>query len=206
MFPGLAHDGTGMTLPEPTDITRLLHALESGDPGAADELAPLVYEQLHQLAVRALSHEQVGHTLQPTALVHEAFLLLAGQRSANWQDRTHFFAMAARLMRRILVDHARKRLATKRQGGVRVTLDDSLVSGDDDVERNLDVIAVEEALTRLESLDERPARVVELRFFAGLNVEETAKALNISPASVVRDWAFAKAFLRRELAAGEAGA
>lgn len=197
---------TDETRPDPSEITRLLHDLERGVPGAADQLAPLVYEQLHGLAVRALNRESDGHTLQPTALVHEAFLRLADQRAANWQDRTHFYAIAARMMRNILVDYARKRLTAKRDGGVRVVLDESLRSDGDNLDKSLDVIAIEVAMTRLEALDERPARVVELRFYAGFSVDETAQALNISRASVARDWAFARAFLRRELATGEAGA
>jgi RNA polymerase sigma factor (TIGR02999 family) len=193
-----------MTDPPPSEITRLLREMEHGQPGAADALVPLVYDELHRLADRALQRENPGHTLQPTALVHEAFLVLVGQRSANWRNRTHFYRMAARLMRRILVDHARRRLAAKRGGGLRVTLDDSLNSGEDRFdERLLDVIAIEDAMTRLEALDARPARVVELRFFAGFDVEETARALEVSTASVVRDWAFARAFLKRELATGE---
>lgn len=193
-----------MTEPEPIAVTRLLRAMAQGDPGAADQLARVVYDQLHRLAARALRYERPGHTLQPTALVHEAFLVLLDQHDTDWQDRAHFFSMAARLMRRILVDHARKRLARKRDGGLRVTLDES-VNGEDDrfAERTLDLIAIDDAMARLETLDARAAQVVELRFFAGLEVEETAHALGISPATVKRDWVIARAFLRRELG-GEA--
>lgn len=189
-----------MTNPESTDITSLLRAMADGHPGAADQLVPLVYDRLHDLAVRALRRESDGHTLQPTALVHEAFLVLINQRSAEWQNRTHFYSLAARIMRRVLIDQARKRLAAKRGGGLRITLDPAIHGDDDPAERIVNVIAIETALTRLESLDERPARVAELRFFGGLDVEETAEALGISTATVKRDWTFARAFLKRELA------
>lgn len=194
-----------MTDADPSEITRLLQALGTGEAGAAERLAPLVYARLHDLAVRSLHREGAGHTLQPTVLVHEAFLTLAGQHSANWQSRSHFYSMAAHQMRRILVDHARKRLAAKRGGGLRVTLDEGLVSGDTVSDRTLEVIAIEEALTRLEALDGRAARVVELRFFAGLDVKETARALEVSTTTVKRDWTFARAFLRHHLSAGETG-
>lgn len=196
-----------MSDPDPAEITRHLHALGRGDPGAADALAPLVYRQLHNLAERALNNESPGHTLQPTALVHEAFLLLFGQRSVEWQSRTHFYSMAAKLMRRILVDHARRRLAKKRGGGLNVSLADGLVGGDgESEERILDIIEIDRAMASLEALEPRAARVVELRYFAGMDAEETARALDISTATVTRDTAFARAFLRRELAArGGAG-
>lgn len=196
-----------MTGPAPHDVTRLLLDLEAGRPGAADALIPLVYDALRELAARAMSREGQGHTLQPTALVHEAFLRLMGPSSAEWQNRTHFYAVAARTMRRVLVDHARARGATKRSGGTQVALDEAfrpdphLSPGE-----VIDLIAIEEAMVRLESLDARPARVVELRFFAGLDVAETADALGISPATVKRDWAFARAFLHRELDPGGAPA
>jgi RNA polymerase sigma factor (TIGR02999 family) len=192
-----------MTDHDSGDVTRLLQALERGEPGAADRLAPVVYDELHRLAERALRGERTGHTLQPTALLHDAFLLLAGQRAAHWQDRTHFYRMAARIMRRVLVDHARRRLAEKRRSDLQVTLEEGIVSGDEGLNRTLDVMAIEDAMTRLEAEHDRPARVVELRFFAGLDVPETARALGISPATVIRDWAFARAFLKRELAVGE---
>ncbi|MDZ4673235.1 MAG: sigma-70 family RNA polymerase sigma factor [Gemmatimonadota bacterium] len=196
-----------MSDPHPSEITTLLQAMAEGQPGAADQLVPMVYDRLRDLAVRAMRRESEGHTLQPTALVHEAFLLLVDQRSTEWKNRTHFYSMAARIMRRVLIDQARMRLAAKRSGGLQVTLNESIHGVDDDpAQRTVDIIAIEEALTRLESLDERPARVVELRFFAGLDVAETATVLNISPASVTRDWVFARAFLKRELllAEGEA--
>lgn len=193
-----------MATSERSEITRLLREMREGDHGAADALAPLVYRQLRAIAGRALAHEATGHTLQPTALVHDAFLVLAADRGVDWQDREHFFSLAARLMRRLLVDHARRRLAAKRGDGLRVTLDESLTSaGPSLADRTLDVIAIEQALMRLEALDARAARVVELRFFAGFGVEETARALRTSPASVKRDWVFARAVLKRELASSD---
>lgn len=197
-----------MTEPDPAGVTRLLQAMQAGDPSASEALAPLVYRQLHAMAGRALRGERSGHTLQPTALVHEAFVRLTGQRDAQWADRGHFYSLAARIMRRILVDHARKRLTAKRgSGGLRVTLTDSLAGDGAGVEdRTLEVIAIEEALSRLEAVEERPARVVELRFFAGLDLDETAQSLGISVATVKRDWVFARAFLRNALAGEGAGA
>ena len=187
---------------DPHEVTRLLQELDAGQADAAEQLAPLVYGELHVLAVHAMRREQDGHTLRPTALLHEAFLRLVGQQNAAWQSRSHFYGIAANAMRRILVDHARRRRAAKRDGGLRVTLDDSAaaVAGGD--ASALDLIALDEALSRLGALDPRQARVVELRFFAGLEVEETARALGISPATVKRDWTFARAFLQRELAGG----
>jgi RNA polymerase sigma-70 factor, ECF subfamily len=197
-----------MTEPDPAGITRLLQAIQAGDAAASEALAPLVYQRLHDLAGRALQREQSGHTLQPTELVHEAFLKLTGQREASWEDRNHFYSLAATIMRRILVDHARRRLARKRgSGGLRVTLNDSIgEDGDRLADRTLEVIAIEQALSRLERVEQRSARVVELRFFAGMDLEETARSLGISIATVKRDWVFARAFLRRELAGGEVGA
>ncbi len=183
-------------------VTRLLQELDDGQPGAADRLAPLVYEELHVLAVHAMRRERDSHTLQPTALLHEAFFRLVGQQDAAWQNRSHFYGIAASAMRRILVDYARRRRAVKRDGGVRVTLQDHSAVNDAGTSQALDVIALDDALKRLEALDPRQARVVELRFFAGLEVEETARALGISPATVKRDWTFARAFLRRELGTG----
>lgn len=180
-------------------VTRLLQELGEGQPGAADRLAPLVYEELHVLAVHAMRRERDGHTLRPTALLHEAFVRLVGQQGVAWQGRAHFYGIAAAAMRRILVDHARRKRAAKRDGGVRVTLEDHSAVVDGGGARALDVIALDDALRKLGELDPRQARVVELRFFAGLEVEETARALGISAATVKRDWTFARAFLRREL-------
>ena len=159
-------------------------------------VAPLVYNELHRIAVLAMRRESEGHTLQPTELVHEAFARVVGQRQVDWQCRSQFYGLAAQAIRRILIDHARRRRAIKRDHGLRVTLDESVggVAG-----RSLDLIALDDALRRLAELDERQARVVELRFFGGLDVAETAESLGISPATVKRDWTFARAFLLREL-------
>jgi RNA polymerase sigma factor (TIGR02999 family) len=146
-----------------------------------------------------MRNEREGHTLQPTALVSEVYLRLVDQRGSTWQGRSHFYGVAAQAMRRILVDHARKRNAAKREGGHRVTLEDDALSDTGGEARSLDVIALDTALTKLATVDERYARVVELRFFAGLEVEQVAEALGVSPATVKRDWTFAKAFLQREL-------
>ncbi len=143
-----------------------------------------------------MRNERDDHTLQPTALVHEAYMRLMDQRSVSWQNRSHFFGIASQAMRRILVDHARKRRASKRHGGERVTLDESVSAPP---VQSLDVIALDSALTRLAELNERQASVVELRFFGGLDIDQTAEALGISPATVKRDWTFARAFLQREM-------
>jgi RNA polymerase sigma factor (TIGR02999 family) len=169
----------------------------SGDRDALDKLMPIVYEELRRQAARYLRHERDGHTLQTTALVHEAYVRLIDQAGVRWQSRAHFFAIAAELMRRILVDHARKRNAAKRGGdAVRVTLDEAVRSSGP---KDLDLVAVDEALTRLAALDQQQARIVELRFFGGLNVDETAEVLGISERTVKRDWIVAKAWIRREL-------
>ncbi|MBK6485360.1 MAG: sigma-70 family RNA polymerase sigma factor [Gemmatimonadetes bacterium] len=170
--------------------------LQQGKDGAADELVPMVYGELHNLAVHYMRLERGDHTLQPTALVHEAYMRLVDQRNASWQNRSHFFGIAAQAMRRILVDHARRKRAGKREGGDRVTLDASVAEAP---ERSVDLIALDDALTRLAELDPRQARVVELRFFGGLDIEQTAESLGISPATVKRDWTFARAFLQREM-------
>jgi RNA polymerase sigma factor (TIGR02999 family) len=179
------------------DVTQLLVAWSNGDQTALDELIPLVYEELHRLAQRRLGRERLGHTLQPTALVHEAYLRLIDQKNVRWQNRAHFFAVAAQLMRRILVDYARRRHYAKREGGaLRVTFDEAeLVSK----ERAADVVALDDALTALATLDPRKSQIVELRFFGGLSIEETAEALGVSPGTVMRDWTLAKAWLQREI-------
>jgi RNA polymerase sigma-70 factor, ECF subfamily len=174
------------------DVTRLL----DGQTGAADALVPLVYAELHDLAVHYMRGERADHTLQPTALVHEAYMRLVDQRNASWKNRSHFFGIAAQAMRRILVDHARRKRATKREGGDRVTLDESVAEAP---QRSVDLIALDDALLKLAALDPRQARVVELRFFGGLDIEQTAESLGISPATVKRDWTFARAFLQREI-------
>jgi RNA polymerase sigma factor (TIGR02999 family) len=178
------------------DVTRLLAELQRGTPEAAEQLAPLVYAELHQLAVHAMRRESDGHTLQPTELVHEAFVRLMGQRNVDWRNRSHFYGIASQMIRRILIDHARKRMTAKRDHGIRVTLDESIGTSADE---SLDLLALEEALLRLEAADPRQARVVELRFFGGLDIPETAEALGVSPATVKRDWAFARAFLLQAL-------
>ncbi len=182
----------------PGQVTLLLTDLKGGDKTAMSRLVPLVYGELRRLAGYYLQDERIGHTLQPTALVHEAYLRLVGQDRADWQNRAQFVGVAAQLMRRILVDHARHRAAAKRGGGpVRVgegTLDLGAVA-----ERSEDVLAIDKALDRLAQLDAQQCRVVELRYFGGLTVEETAEALGISPRTVKRDWATAKRWLRAEL-------
>lgn len=178
------------------EITAVLAEVQQGVPGAADRLAALVLSELHRIAEGAMRREQQGHTLQPTELVDEAFVRLVGQRNASWQNRAHFYAVAAQTIRRILVDHARRRRRIKRDHGTRVTLDDSIGQAPD---QSIDLIALDEALQQLDALSPRQARVVELRFFGGLAVEETAETLGISPATVKRDWTFARAFLLRSL-------
>jgi RNA polymerase sigma factor (TIGR02999 family) len=184
------------------EVTRLLQAWKQGDRGALEELIPLVYADLHRMARRHLGRERPGHTLQPTAIVNEVYLRLVGDddgRGGDWQNRAHFFGAAARSMRRILVDHARARGAKKRGGqGASMLLDTTVM-----VEpRSVDVIAVDDALEKLAALDPEQARVVELRFFAGLTEDETAEALGISARTVHRKWLSAKAYLHRELAGG----
>lgn len=184
------------------EVTRLLRELDGGDPRVADRLIPLVYEELRRLAASYMADERPDHTLQPTALVHEAYLRLVDQRSVRWRSRTHFLAIAATAMRRLLIDHARRHRAEKRGGGRRVTLSEGIAGGE---AADLDVLALEEALTRLAEIDGRQAHVIELRFFGGLRVEEAAEVLGISPATVKRDWQHARAWLRRELDAGSGG-
>jgi len=179
-------------------VTALLQEWHGGDAGARDRLVPLVYEELRRLAAVQLARERSGHTLQPTALVHEAYLRLSRHDRLCWQGRTHFFALAALTMRRILVSHARARRAAKRgSGGPPVTLRE-----EERVEpaRSVDLLALDEALAALERLDPRQCRIVELRYFGGLTVEETAAELGLSPATVKLDWSLARAWLFRRLA------
>jgi RNA polymerase sigma factor (TIGR02999 family) len=181
-------------------VTQLLHAWGAGAAGASDALVPLVYAELRRQARRALRREGEGHTLQPTALVHEAWLRLDGQHDARWESRSQFLAVAAQMMRRVLVDHARTRHALKRGGGgTHVTLGhaEQAVAAADQV----DVLALDDALARLAVLDPRKARLVELRYFAGLSIPEAAAALGVSLATVGREWAVARMWLRRELEA-----
>jgi RNA polymerase sigma-70 factor (ECF subfamily) len=182
----------------PQDVTALLLAWRAGDASAAERLLPMVYDELHRQAARAMWREDAAHTLQATALVNEAYLRLVDQRRVEWKSRAHFFGIAAQAMRRVLVDHARGRLAEKRGGTMqRVTLGDAgaAASGDAD----LDVLALHDALERLAAIDPDQARLVELRYFGGLGIEETADALGVSGATVKREWAVARAWLRREL-------
>ena len=181
----------------PGDVTQLLLAWSKGDRDALEGLIPVVYGELRRIATRYLRHERVGHTLQPTALVHEAYFKLIQQDHAHWQNRAQFFGVAAQLMRRILVDHARTHAAAKRGGGVPpVTLIDA---ADASPPFALDVIALDEALTRLTAVYPEQGRLVELRFFGGLTIEETAEALGLSPATVKRQWAVARAWLLHDL-------
>jgi RNA polymerase sigma factor (TIGR02999 family) len=186
-----------MTHAQDAQLTRLLEAWQRGDSNAAEELIPLVYGQLRRLAAVKLRRERGGHTLQATALVHEAWLRLMKQHGANWRNRGQFFAVAAQAMRRILVDHARKRLADKRADGANALDVDALSNVLADPLPDDRLVALDEALGRLAALDDRQARVVELRFFGGLSIEETAEALDISPATVKREWATARAWLFR---------
>jgi RNA polymerase sigma factor (TIGR02999 family) len=181
---------------EPTDVDSLLARLRDGDRNAVDELLPILYAELRRIAAGYLQRERVGHTLQPTALVHEAYVGLLGQRDVEWQSRAHFLGVAARTMRRILVDHARARHADKRGGGARVNLDEGLaVANAPDV----DLIALDAALRDLEALDPRLVRVVELRYFAGLTTREIAEVMGVSPATVDRERVTATAWLRNRL-------
>lgn len=176
----------------------MLREWSDGKPQALDNLLPLVYDELHRQAARFLRKERPGHTLQTTALIHEAYLKLIDQRDVTWQNRTHFFAVAAQAMRRILVDHARAKYREKRGGdNIKLSLDDATMIAAK--EKGIDLIALDEALNKLAGRDEQQVRVVELRYFSGLSLEETAEALHISRATVARDWEAARAWLHREL-------
>jgi RNA polymerase sigma-70 factor (ECF subfamily) len=185
----------------PEDVTQILQEVSGGDREAPARLMPLVYDELRRLADHYLRGERPDHTLQPTALVHEAYLKLIDQTRVDWQNRAHFFGVAAQLMRRILVDHARRHQAEKR-GGFRqkLTLDEAV---DYSQTRDVDLVKLDDALTALAKFDARQSRIVELRFFGGLTIEETAEAIGISPATVKVDWSMAKAWLRREIGGGD---
>jgi RNA polymerase sigma factor (TIGR02999 family) len=184
---------------EPGEVTRLLLAWNAGDKAALERLMPLVYGELRQLAERHFRRERRGHTLQPTAVVHEAYFRLVDQTRVTWKNRGHFLAIASQAMRRILIDHARGRDAEKRGGEVeKVTLDVAI--GSPEPARDVDVLALDEALDRLKTLDGAQAQIVELRFFGGLTIEETAEVMDVSPSSVKRDFRSARAWLFRELA------
>ena len=183
-------------------VTRLLVDVRLGRRDALDRLLPLVHDELHRIAAGYMRRERADHTLQPTALVNEAYLRLVDQRDVEWRDRAHFLGVAAQLMRMILVDHARARRAAKRAGGAeRVPLDETVLVGG---ERDVDLLALDEALGRLAALDPRLCRVVELRYFGGLTTREAAEVLAISTATVEREWATARGWLRRELTRGDA--
>jgi RNA polymerase sigma-70 factor (ECF subfamily) len=183
--------------PSTGDVTQFLDDLQNGRPDVASQLMPLVYDELHRVARHQMRHERGDHTLQATALVHEAYLRLVHQPERTWQNRAHFIGVAACAMRRILVDHARARQTAKRGSAAqRVPLEEPLLLTDEQPD---DLVALDEALERLARLDARQGRVVELRFFGGLTVEETAEALGISPKTVKRDWSVARAWLHREV-------
>lgn len=184
------------------EITELLLAWRAGDKGALDALMPLVYEELRRVATRYMNRQRPGHTLQTTALVNEAYLRLVDAQQVRWQDRAHFFAVSANVMRRILVDFARARGSLKRGGGVRrVTFDEALPVASE----GADLVALDDALSRLAALSSRQSQIVELRYFAGLSEEETAEVLNISARTVRRDWSLARAWVYRELSEGSQG-
>lgn len=180
------------------NITELLHEWNSGRTEVAEALLPLIYDELHRRAAAYMRRERRNHTLQPTALVHEAYLKLIGQRNDNWNDRQHFFAIASQVMRRILVDHARSRNRHKRGGSQEdLPLEEALLAGAE--EANVDLLALDEAMSRLAKFDPQQERLVELRYFGGMSLEEAAKALGISRATAARDWQVAKAWLHREM-------
>jgi RNA polymerase sigma factor (TIGR02999 family) len=192
-----------MTTPSSQEVTRLLLAWRDGDESALEKLAPLVYDELHQLAARYMRRESPGHTLQTSALVNEAFIRLIDQQEVQWQNRAHFFGIAAQLMRRILLDHARSRARAKRGGGVlRVSFDEgAIVSG----QRAAELIALDDALNALAAFDSRKSRIVELRFFGGLSNEEVAEVMGMSLRTVEREWRKAKAWLHHAISKGEIG-
>ncbi len=187
--------------PTPHELTQLLVAWSDGDKAALDKLTPLVYEELRRLAHQYMSQERPGHTLQTSALVNEAYLRLIDQKDVHWQNRAHFFGIAAQMMRRILVDHARQRRYAKRGGDARrVSLDEAMIVSN---ERAADVVALDDALKSLAEIDPRKSQIVELRFFGGLSIEETAEVLKVSPGTIMREWTLAKAWLRREMTGNE---
>lgn len=188
----------------PKKVTELLEAWGQGDEAARDELMTVVYQELHRLAHNYMRKESPGHTLQTSALVNEAFLRLIDQKNVKWQNRAHFYGIAAQMMRRVLVDYARSRRYAKRGGGLRdLSLEEALIVSH---QRTEEVVALDETLDELAKFDPRKSQIVEFRFFAGLSIEETAEVLDVSPGTVMRDWTLAKAWLRREIyAAGSNG-
>lgn len=182
---------------ETHEVTRLLSEWAKGNSGALEELTPLVYRELQQLAASYLRQERDGHTLQPTALVHEAYLRLVGRNTPNWQNRSHFFGVAARLMRQILVDHARRKHADKRQGSkIRVSLEEAVSF---QLERSRDIVSLDDSLNELEKIDPRKCRAIELRYFGGLNVDDIAQILAVSSITVRRDLRMAEAWLSSQI-------
>ena len=187
------------TDPSPHEVTQMLVAWSNGDQDVRDELMSVVYQELHRLAHHYMKRESPGHTLQTSALVNEAFLRLIDQKNVQWRNRAHFFGIAAQMMRRILVDYARQRRYAKRGGDApRVTLNEEIIVPD---QLSADVVALDEALSDLAKFDDRKSKVVELRFFGGLSIEETAEVLAVSPGTVMRDWTLAKAWLKRAMTA-----
>lgn len=187
-----------MTQPSTHEVTELLIEWSNGDKAALDKLMPLIHEELRRLAHYYMSHERPGHTLQTTALVNEAYLRLVNREGVHWQNRAHFFAIAAQVMRTILVDHARSHAYAKRGGGAhKIELDEAMIVSR---ERAAEVVALDEALKELANLDPQQSRIVELRFFGGLTIEETAEVLDLSPATIKREWSTAKAWLYHQVA------
>jgi RNA polymerase sigma factor (TIGR02999 family) len=196
------HEAAAMTRSPQQNVTQMLTCWGGGDREVLDKLIPIVYEELRRQAARYLRRERPGNTLQTTGLVHETYLRLVDQKHVQWQNRAHFFGIAAHLMRRILVDHVRMRTAVKRGGfDLKLPLDEAVAASK---EREIDLVTLDEALTRLAEIDEQQSRIVELRFFGGLSVEETADVLGVSERTVKRDWQVAKLWLRREIARSEA--
>lgn len=185
-----------MNIPESGEITILLERINQGDGNAPGELLPLVYDELRKLAHSYMQNERSDHTLQATALVHEAFIRVVDWENVSWESRAQFFAVVAQVMRNVLVDYARARKTNKRFGGQKIVLDDAISFPN---EREIDLLRLEEVLKSLEKIDSRQAKIVELRFFGGLSIEETAHVLKISDSTVKREWRFAKTWLQREL-------
>ena len=183
---------------ESQDVTGLLQKWGEGDRDVLNQLLPAVYDELHRMAARYLRHERPDHTFQPTALINEAYVRLVDQKNVKWENRAHFFAIAANIMRRILVDHARGHQAAKRGGSmIKLPLDEAVHRAPKQEE--MDLVALDEALTQLAKIDPEQSRLVELRYFAGLTIEETAQVMGISPATVKRKWTISRAWLRREI-------
>lgn len=180
----------------PAELTALLAAWSDGDPDALEKLTPHVYRELHRLAKRYMAGERGNHTLQATAIVNEAFLRLIDWKNVRWQNRAHFIGVAANLMRRVLVDYARTRGYAKRDGGVQISLDEALLPS---IPKTVELLDLDRSLSRLEKIDARKAKIVELRFFGGLTLEETAEVLNISANTVLNDWTFSKSWLFRDM-------